>query len=374
MKFDQADGQVVWMRTFDGPAHLDDRGWNVMIGSDNNPVITGMAQTSATEASSFTAKLDSSDGSTIWQQLLPGALNNPDERMGWLASADAGDVILVNKTWLADLSYEVLVHRFASADGAQVWHRVLGSNGPISDEPRAALRLSSGDVAVAGTRNGDYLAMRIRASDGTVAWSSGYDGPPGWWDSANCLVEGPRNEVIVGGYSSGSTTGWDAVTVAFNPADGTPLWDLRFDAGEGATDEASAIAVSPLGDLYVVGYAYSYATYSDLLTIRYSLGAPPAGVANDGPRGPELTVWPNPSRGATEFRVSHTGAAAVRLTILDIAGREQARLQNTAFGGGPVRLAWDGRDAAGRALAPGVYLARLEGSGATVQRKVVLAP
>jgi hypothetical protein len=372
MKFDHADGHVLWMKTFDGPAHLDDRGWNLAIGTDDHPVITGTVQASATDASFFTAKLDNTDGSTIWQQLLPGAINNIDDRSGWLASADGGDVILVNKIWLTGLSYEVLVHRFASANGAQVWHRVLGSAGAIADEPRAALRLASGDVAVAGTRAGDYLAMRIRASDGTVAWSSGYDGPPGWYDSADCLAEGPSNEVIMGGFSSGTSTGWDAVTVAFDPVNGATLWDLRYDAGVGQTDEVSALAVGPRGDLFVVGYAYTNATYNDLLTLRYSLDAPSTGVDGAEPRAPMLTAGPNPSRGAIEFRLSMSDPAEVRFAIFDPAGRERVRLSDAALPAGTGRLSWDGRDAAGRALPPGVYFARIDAPGVSARRKIVL--
>lgn len=372
MKFDRADGHVLWMKTFDGPTHLDDRGWNLTIGFDDNPVITGTVQTSATEASFFTAKLDNADGGTIWQQLLPGATTSVDERGGWLAPVDGGDVILVNKTWIANLSYEVLAHRFASASGAPVWHRVLGSPGAVADEPRAALRLSSGDVAVAGTRAGDYLAMRIRASDGTVAWSSGYDGPPGWWDAASSLVEGPSQEVIMGGFSSGATTGWDAVTVAFNPTNGATLWDLRYDAGAGRTDEVSALAVSPLGDLYVVGYADIEATYSDLLTLRYQLDVPVTGVNGAPPRAAVLASWPNPSRGAVEFSVSMAVPAVARFAVFDAAGRERVRLHDAVLPAGSTRLIWDGRDEEGRVLPAGVYLARIEAPGLTLERKLVL--
>jgi hypothetical protein len=343
MKFDHADGHVLWMKTFDGPAHLDDRGWNLMMGQGDNPVITGIVQTSDSDASFFTAKLNNVNGGTIWQQLLPGAINNIDDRCGWLASTDSGDVILVNKTWVTGLGYEVLAHRFAAANGATVWHRVLGSPGAISDEPRAALRLSSGDVAVAGTRAGDFLAMRIRAADGSLAWYTGYDGPPGWYDAASTLVEGPSGEVIMGGFSSGTTTGWDAVTVAFNPADGSQLWNTRYDAGEGETEEIYALAVSPLGDLYAAGYAYTNATYSDMLTLRYLLDVPSAVNGGAGPWVPALTAWPNPSRGALEFGVTMPKTGAARLAIFDAAGRERARLRNGVFPAGTMRLRWDGQ-------------------------------
>ncbi len=378
MKFDAADGDILWMKTFDGPAHLDDRGWNLLIGPEDDPVITGMVQTSTADASFLTVKLNGTTGSTIWQQLLTGAINNPDDRSGWLAPADGGDVILVNKVWLPSLGYEVLVHRFAAGNGAQVWHQVHGSAGAVADEPRAAIGLSSGDVAVAGTHAGDYLAMRIRATDGTVAWTSGYNGPPGWYDSAGCLAEGLSGEVIAGGFSSGSTTGWDAVTVAFDPADGDTLWHVRYDAGVGETDEVAALAVGPLGSLFAVGYSFTLATNSDLLSLAYSLGLPPAGldgapVGSPASQAPGIAVWPNPSRGPVEFGVTLASPATVRLAIFDLAGRERARVQSVMLAAGTARLAWDGRDAAGRSLEPGIYLARVEGAEVAITRKVVVA-
>jgi hypothetical protein len=49
-----------------------------------------------------------------------------------------------------------------------------------------------------------------------------------------------------------------------------------------------------------------------------------------------------------------------------------ATLASGYFGIGTYDRTWDGRDAAGRAAASGVYFARLAGDGESVVEKVVL--
>ncbi|HDQ99968.1 MAG TPA: hypothetical protein ENN51_06770 [candidate division WOR-3 bacterium] len=69
-----------------------------------------------------------------------------------------------------------------------------------------------------------------------------------------------------------------------------------------------------------------------------------------------VRVTPNPSTGSVRFSLPGTGGP-VRLAIHDAAGR----LVRVLTGVGP--LEWDGRDAAGRKVAAGVYPWRVEGGG-----------
>jgi hypothetical protein len=81
---------------------------------------------------------------------------------------------------------------------------------------------------------------------------------------------------------------------------------------------------------------------------------------------------PNPFRESTtmSFHLGTAGTAA--LVVLDASGRVVRRLAERGFPAGSSQLAWDGRDDAGRALAAGVYFARLEtGAGARTRRMVL---
>ncbi|MBK7366571.1 MAG: T9SS type A sorting domain-containing protein [Candidatus Eisenbacteria bacterium] len=88
-------------------------------------------------------------------------------------------------------------------------------------------------------------------------------------------------------------------------------------------------------------------------------------------------VWlaqnrPNPFREPTRitFAIPQAGLAALR--VFDLAGRRVATLVDTTLPAGVHALEWDGRNAAGGACAPGVYLYRLETPAGSQTRRMVL--
>jgi len=76
-------------------------------------------------------------------------------------------------------------------------------------------------------------------------------------------------------------------------------------------------------------------------------------------------AWPNPTHGAVTLRYVAPRAAHVGLAIYDLAGRRVRGLVDAAAttAAGAHDVAWDGRDAAGRTAAPGLYFARLAVGG-----------
>ncbi len=85
-----------------------------------------------------------------------------------------------------------------------------------------------------------------------------------------------------------------------------------------------------------------------------------------------LGAWPNPFNPATTIAWSLPAAGALRLEVLDLAGRRLALLFDGPAAAGPGSLRWDGRDAAGRPLASGVYFVRLEAGTFTASEKLIL--
>lgn len=78
------------------------------------------------------------------------------------------------------------------------------------------------------------------------------------------------------------------------------------------------------------------------------------------PVAARLQVAPNPANPRTEIAFDMATAGRVRLEVYDLAGRRVSTVFVGRLEAGSHRLAWDGRDAAGRDLASGTYLARLE--------------
>lgn len=369
LKLDKDDGEVVWLDREGGADQLDDRGWSIVVGPDDQPVVTGICTNEDGSADFITFKLDASDGSLLWKQVRPGAVNNLEERAGWLAVCDNGDVVMANRTWQPSTSFDIVLQRYAAATGDTVWTERYDSPESRPDDLRSMVRDRAGHLLVAGVQSGDILGLEFDPEDGSVIWSSTYDGPGSGYDTGDAILEGPGGEVLVTGFATSATTGWDAVTLAFDPSDGGLLWDELYDGGQALTEEGGILAVHPDGHLYVVGYGYGLDTDSDLLSLHYRMEAP-AGVAESRISEDALRASPNPFTDRVELSLADPGAAPGRLLVFDSSGR---RRFSRSLAGGSRRILWDGRDDAGRALEPGVYLARVEHGGLADTRKLVLA-
>ncbi len=83
--------------------------------------------------------------------------------------------------------------------------------------------------------------------------------------------------------------------------------------------------------------------------------------------------YPNPFNPQTTIAFTMPAAGPVTLEILDVRGRLVRTVWQGELTAGPHHLDWDGRDAGGRVVAAGTYLARLQAPGHTAASKMVLA-
>ncbi len=89
--------------------------------------------------------------------------------------------------------------------------------------------------------------------------------------------------------------------------------------------------------------------------------------------------YPNPFNPSTSVVLDMPWRGRVRMAVFDIVGREVAVMMEGETGPGRQTVRWDGRDAAGRPVASGVYLVRVTaaaqgpGGSATSVRKLLLA-
>jgi outer membrane protein assembly factor BamB len=374
MKLAASDGEILWRVHDDDRYRLDDRGWAIVVGPDDDPVVTGVLTTPTDPADFRTFKLRTFDGSPRWSRTVPGAVNFLGRAGGWLAVCDDGDVVMANRTWDAATSYDVVLQRYDAADGDTVWTTRYDSPGPGSDDPVHMIRDAAGDLLVAGVRSGDFMVLQFDATDGGLIWSRDYDGPTAGWDAAAAVAEGPGGEVIVTGFTTGDGTSWDVTTVALDPSDGSLLWEEHFDPGEGRSDEGKALAVGAAGDLYVTGYCDLSVTATDLVALHYRLADPTGAEAGPTPSGsPSLRISAHPNPFVRRLSLSvEVARPASLLAVYDVRGRRVARLHEGALPSGAHRLEWDGRDESGASVGSGVYFVRLESGGAAAVEKVVL--
>lgn len=78
-----------------------------------------------------------------------------------------------------------------------------------------------------------------------------------------------------------------------------------------------------------------------------------------------LSAAPNPFRTGTAIRASLARAGELEVEVIDVSGRRVTALASGMHAAGEHVLRWDGRDATGSTVRPGLYLVRAKSGGET---------
>jgi hypothetical protein len=151
--------------------------------------------------------------------------------------------------------------------------------------------------------------------------------------------------------------------------DGSASWQVV----DAAVRQEAGVTIALDHDV-VAGRTYQY---------RLSATGPGGAVTRFGPvpatAGGEVVafalapVTPNPSRGVARIDYTVAREARVRLTVVDVLGREVARLVDATQTPGRHQAIWTGEAQRGRARA-GLYFVRYETPARVFVRRLVLAP
>jgi hypothetical protein len=91
-----------------------------------------------------------------------------------------------------------------------------------------------------------------------------------------------------------------------------------------------------------------------------------------GERSPGLRVQSsNPFAEGARLSLSLADSGPVELVVYDVSGREVRELVHEILPAGTREIAWDGTDVEGRAVAPGIYFARMRAGSAEHRVKLV---
>jgi hypothetical protein len=82
-------------------------------------------------------------------------------------------------------------------------------------------------------------------------------------------------------------------------------------------------------------------------------------------------AWPNPSASTVRFMLEAPAAGRLRLRIVDVAGRLVRELHDGPLTAGAHPFLWDGADARGRNVRPGIYFVRALLGGTEVGARIV---
>ncbi len=123
---------------------------------------------------------------------------------------------------------------------------------------------AAGDIIVTGnTDNGifwydgnnesDILTIKYSGADGSVLWQKRYNDPTARYVSAQAVAVDNSGNVVVTGYARDSSRNDDCFTAKYAAADGALLWEKRYNGPANRWDYAVAVAVDGSGNVVVTG-------------------------------------------------------------------------------------------------------------------------
>ena len=259
-------GSPVWTNRYNGPANGDDQASAVVVDTNNNVIVTG-ASGSAPNGDFVTIKY-SSTGAPLWTNRYNGPANGDD--YAWAMVRDASNNVIVAGSSWNGTAYDYATIKYSGA-GVPVWTNRYNAPTNGNDQIAAVAVDSTNNVIVTGSSwNGadnDYATIKY-SNTGTPLWTNRYNGPGNGDDYAYSLAVDGSNNVFVTG-SSWNGTDNDYATIKYSGA-GVPLWTNRYNGPGNGDDQAYAVARDASNNVVVTGFSTGSSGDLDYATIQYS--------------------------------------------------------------------------------------------------------
>src|SRR6266508_824801 len=316
-------GQQQWVAEYHGGAN-NDAPLAIAVDHAGNAYVTGRTLV-CPDYEYLTLKYNSL-GQEQWVARYNRPGNGFDEAYA-IAVDDSGNVYV---TGLSVSGYATVKYNPA---GQQQWVARYDEGG--SNYAYAIAVDGSGNAYVTGKVGPgfpDYGTIKYNSA-GQQQWVARYNGPPGNGpDTATAIALDGSGNVYVTGSSSRTNfvfNDFGYATIKYNSA-GQEQWVARYDEPQNASNEAAAIAVDNLANVYVTGKGRS-GSDSDYLTIKYGQGPTPTPTptATASPT-PTPTPTPTPMQTCCQY-VTSSGTGTIVPGIIDTGNHCDNCLTQIAF-------------------------------------------
>ncbi len=242
--------------------------------------VTGSTTGSNTGGDYLTVAYDAVTGTKLWARSYSGPGDNADWATAIAVSPSGGTVFVTGASYGGSATgYNYATIAYNAVTGAQLWvQRYNGPGNGYDEATSVAVNPGGGTVYVTGvdysgtTTGQDYETIAYNAATGARVWASRYNGPASKADDAFSVAVSPGGgTVFVTGASAGTTSSQDYATVAYNASTGARQWVSRYNGTGNLSDYARAVTVGPGGGtVFVTGYSVGSTSGLDYATVAYS--------------------------------------------------------------------------------------------------------
>ena len=287
-------GVEEWVARYNGPGNAFDFAAAIAVDGGANVYVTGQSVGPAplNSVDYATIKYNAS-GTEQWVARYDGPDNSADFATG-IALDGSGNVYVTGGSTSGAYDYATIKY---NASGAEQWVARYNGPGNLDDSASAIALDASANVYVTGNSAGsgtslDYTTIKYDTS-GAQQWVARYNGPGNFNDDARAIALDGLGNVYVTGASTGSDGIYDYATIKYD-ASGAEQWVARYNGPGNLIDFARAIAVDVSGNVYVTGESFGSGTNYDYATIKYAQGATPTPTPT-ATSTPTATTTPTPT-------------------------------------------------------------------------------
>ncbi|MBS4015955.1 MAG: hypothetical protein KGZ86_05930, partial [Candidatus Latescibacteria bacterium] len=267
-----AQVDTAWTRRYSSPGNVSDYAYVMTTDASGNVYAAG-SHTIATQSSNLLVKKYDTNGTELWTHEFNSG--NYAERASSITVGPSGNVYVCGYT-MGTGSGDYVTIKINGTTGDSLWTRIYDLPGATTgyDFARkvAIDALENVYVTGYGSRPGmgtSDIGTISYDVNGNFRWEAFYDGGIAGTDQAYALFVNATG-VYVTGYSAGSGTGNDMVTIKYNAATGSEIWAKRYNGTADGADYGRDVVADASGNVYVTSSVSNTGTSTDITTIKYN--------------------------------------------------------------------------------------------------------
>ncbi len=342
-----------WVQSTGEPDNLP---WTAsVIDGQGDVIVVGNTQVAPGNADVLVTKYDG-DGELLWQQTYAGTAGANDYGIAVITNI-AGDIFVAATVTNAGSEQDFAILKY-DEQGSLQWDALWDGPAGLADVPASMAVDSAGNLYVCGATwanafTTDYALVKFNAS-GAYQWEATYDHAD-LIDAATAVSVDPAGHVVVTGGSASGINSWDYATLRYHGATGAGMDTVRVDLPGVGLDNALAMSIDEVGNIYVTGYRLN-GSNQDIQTLKLTNSFELAWVQNydgagqaDAGQAVAADTWGNVyvagymgnSSGGTDFAVLKYGPSgnllwSKRFRPHTSSWQAQATKMVVATGGGVV--------------------------------------
>lgn len=271
-----ATGVIQWSTVYGNPINKDDDPSDITLDVSNNIYITGKSDSSTTTTKLYdwlTIKLNSS-GVMQWAKYHYGT-NNPSDDTGEGVLLKSSTLYVVGTAQNSITQKDATVISYNTTTGAKTVIKNYNGKGDFTDKTNAIVTDKLNNVYSVGyvrapEQGKNIFIQKVNAS-GVTQWFKSYDFT-NEDDEANAITLDTLGNMYVCGYSNGNGTGNDFILLKLNSL-GDTVWTRTYDF-TGENDIAVSVLLNTAAtNIFITGYSdatpTAYKNY-DIATLKYN--------------------------------------------------------------------------------------------------------